>query len=342
MEKWLKLDTNIPPIYAHSIDEFNSYVDKYKTEEQVILTKSKNISQETLRHMPASLVWQRGNTMEFHYIDSKQHIRVIYGLRYDNTNGEEVNNKLSWQAKNYFKGILDVIPTDDIEEDTELFTCEENPNSAYYNYVNERYTDMVVNTCYSLDRNNSFPASMAEVYPATRPWVEKYYQERQEMKRLNKLGLVTNTKYEEFKKYGSILVGWLNNPKTHRHRAWKKIVSNSNKVVHKLREYIESRGNTVLLVNTDAIKFIGYIPYEGSDKLGEFKYEWEDTKMYVKGVKSYAYLDKDKWKFKQAGKTKLDKLKPREDWTLDDFKNADTFEISHIIIKDGKLVEVFR
>ena len=74
--------------------------------------------------MPASLVWQRGNTMEFHYIDSKQHIRVIYGLRYDNTNGEEVNNKLSWQAKNYFKGILDVIPTDDIEEDTEIKSIE--------------------------------------------------------------------------------------------------------------------------------------------------------------------------------------------------------------------------
>ena len=58
---------------------------------------------------------------------------------------------------------------------------------------------------------------------------------------------------------------------------------------------------------------------------------------------SYAYLDKDKWRFKQAGKCKLDFIKPREEWTLDDFKNLHQTEVATIIInKEGKLIEVFR
>ena len=327
----LKLDTTITPIYTHSLDEFNSYVENYKTDEQIILTKSNNISQETLRHLPASKTWKRGNHMEFQYIDGKQHIRVLYALHYDEQS--EMDNKIAYEALNYFKGLMEVIPTDDVEPEPEFFTCEENKESAYYNYVNNRYINMTLNHCYSLDRNNSFPASMLEEYPQTRPWVEKYYKER--LLKKGKPG------YERFKVYGSIFIGWLNNPKYHRSHAWKRIVSNSNKKVHQLRQFIEKQGNEVLLVNTDAVKFIGHVSYNESTNLGDFKYEWQDTKMYIKGVKSYAYLDKDKWKFKQAGKCKLDSLKPREQWTLDEFKNMDC-KIAHIKInKEGKLVEVF-
>ena len=66
--------------------------------------------------------------------------------------------------------------------------------------------------------------------------------------------------------------------------------------------------------------------------------------MYIKSVKSYAYLDKDKWKFKQSGKTKLDVIKPdRETWTLDEYKNKVDLKIAHVIINnDGKLYEVYK
>ena len=109
-----------------------------------------------------------------------------------------------------------------------------------------------------------------------------------------------------------------------------------------IRQYIESKGNTVLLVNTDAVKFIGSVDYQESRDLGQFKYEWRDTKMYIKGVKSYAYLDKDKWKFKQAGKCLLDKLIPdRDQWTLEQFKSGPTQEIAKVIVEEGYLREVF-
>lgn len=339
--RWLTLDTNIKPIYAHSLEEFNSYVDKYKTKNEIILTKGNNISQKNLDNMPCSRTWKRGNRMEFHYIDGKSQIRVVYALHYDEESSKD--EKISYEALNYFGKCINLIPTDDVEEDTELFVCPENKRSAYYNYINEDCLEMTIDNCYSLDRNNSFPASMVEVYPETKPYVDSYYQERLKMKQQVKDGLVSEEAYERFKVFGSIFVGWLKSPKFHRYRAWKKIISNSNKKVHELRTWIEEQGHEVLLVNTDAVKFIGKVPYQESTELGAFKYEWQDTKMYVKGVKSYAYLDGDKWKFKQAGKCLLDRVKPRDEWTLEEFKNGPTDKIAVVIIdKDGHLREIYR
>lgn len=328
----LTLQTTIKPIYAHSLEEFNSYVDKYQAPYEIILTKSGNISQANLRNLPCCRTWKRGNRYEFQYIDANTQVRVLYALHYDEESDKD--ESISYEALCYFKGLMDVIPKDDVEEDTQLFTCEENPKSSYYNYVNDRYCDFIVDDCYSLDRNNSFFASMKTVYPQTAKWVDNYYMER--------LASKGTDKYERFKVYGSIFVGWLKNAKYHREHAWKKIVSDSNRRVHELRKSIEAAGNEVLLVNTDAVKFIGHYNYNESTDLGEFKYEWKATKMYIKGVKSYAYLDGDKWKFKQAGKCKLDKIKPREEWTMEEFINGPTQDIAKIIV-DGSnhLIEVF-
>lgn len=334
------INTTVKPIYAKSLEEFNAYVDKYKAPDEIKLTKGNNIAQSNYRNMPCCKTWKRGNHMEFHYLSGKEHVRVIYAIHYDEQS--DLDEKTSYNAINYFKGLLDVIPTDDEEEDTDLFTCPTNPESAYYNYVNSKLTNITVPHCYSLDRNNSFPASMEEVYPQTTPWVQKYYKERCINKERYKQGLLSKKEWDEFKLYGSIIVGWLNNPKYHRRKAWKKIVSNSNRKVHELRECIESQGNTILLVNTDAVKFIGHADYDESSELGQFKYEWKDADMYIKGVKSYGYVDNGKWKFKQAGKTKLDKIKPdRDSWTLDDFIYGVDDQVAVIRIKENKLVEVF-
>lgn len=324
--RYLKLDTNIPPIYAKSVEEFNEYVNKYKAENEIILTKGGNISQANLRNMPCCKTWKRGTHFEFHYIDCHTRIRVLYACRYEEKNDDPT---IAMKALNYFKGIMDVIPDDDHEEDSKLFVCPENPFSQYYNYCNDRYVGFTIDNCYSLDRNSAFLASMLEVYPQTKPWVDKYYTDK-----LNGV--------EEIKQYDKIIVGWLKNPSKHRVHAWKKIVSRSNETIHKLRRIIEDNGNEVLLVNTDAIKFKGYFKYDVSRDLGGFKFEWFNTKMYIKGIKSYAYLDGDKWKFKQAGKCSLDSIKPREEWTLDDFKDKDTIKVLKVRkLKDNLLGEYY-
>lgn len=324
----LKLDTLVTPIIARSIDEFNEYVYKYKplAPYTISLTKGGNISQQNLWNMPCCKTWKRDNRYEFHYITGLEHIRVIYSIAQDEESGKDI--KIALDALNYFgQKLMDVIPDDDHEEDTELFTCEENKNSAYYNYVNDYWLDTTINHCYSLDRNNSFMASMKEVYPQTAKWVDNYYEER--LRRKGTEG------YDNFKLYGSIFVGWLK--KKNRSHAWKKIISNSNRKVDELRRYIEEQGNTVLLVNTDAVKFIGHVDYEGTTELGGFKYEWQDCKMYIKGVKSYAYEENGKWNFKQAGACKLDRVKPRDQWTLEEWKSKDT-RVEHIIVESDLLV----
>lgn len=332
----LKLDTNVKPIYAKTVEEFNDYVTKYSPDTyELILTKGNNISQKNLRNMPCSKTWKRGNHFEFQYIaytDKPIHIRVLYTPRYEEEKEERSDPTISMKALNYFDGIMDVIPDDDHEEDTQVFTCPENPSSKYYNYINERYSNMMLDHCYSLDRNSAFLASMLKVYPKTKPWVDKYYADK----------LAGKT---EIKAYDKIIIGWLNNPSKHRTHAWKKIIDDSNKTIHNLRMSLEDAGYEILLVNTDAVKYIAHSKFNivTSKDLGCFKYEWQDTKMYVKGIKSYAYLDGDHWKFKQAGSCKLDLLKPNRDtWTLEDFKNHDTFKIKKVkIINDNYLGEYY-
>ena len=324
--KYTILNTNVSPIYVNSVEEFNRYVNKYRASNDITVTSTGNIAQSNIRNLPCCKTWKRGTHFEFHYIDSYRHIRVLYATRYE----EDVfDTAVAFSALNYFKGIMSVIPDDDHEEDIEMFTCPENSTSKYYNYVNERYLGITIDNCYSLDRNSSFLASMLEVYPQTKPWVDKYYRDK----------LAGN---EKIKQYDKIIVGWLKNPSKRRIRAWKKIVSNSNRTIHELRERIESFGNEVLLVNTDAVKFIGNFPIKTSRDLGDFKYEWRNTKMYINGVKSYAYLEGNKWKFKQAGKCKLDEVKSREDWTIDDFKNKNTISILKVRrVKDTDLLEEY-
>lgn len=337
METWLKLDTTITPIYARSLSEFNEYVRKYQAANEVILTKSHNISQKTLRNLPAASTWKRANHMEFHYIDGKQHLRVLYAIHYDEKSDNDP--AIAWHALSYFKGLMELIPTDDIEPKHDIISCPENPVPQYYNYCNDRYTDLVVKDCYSLDRNGSFLASLLDCYPAAKPWVDKYQADKLRIKSIPKQ--LRSAADNEILSYDKLFVGWLNNPKFKRHNAWSKIINNANKIIHALRTEIESAGHEVLVVNTDAVKFIGKYDYKTSSDIGGFKFEWQAADMYIKGVKSYAYNEGDGWQFKQAGKCKLDELKPREQWTLDDFKQRDTFKISKIIIKNKELIEIY-
>ena len=340
MEDELIIDTNIPvTLYATNIEEFNNFVKEYDklSQNDIILTSGKNIAQESLRHMPCSLTWKRANHFEYHYIDADTHVRAQYAIRYEDTDSDMSDTSLSFDAKNYFnkmfpgKKFFSVIPTDSVERDVNMFTCPENYHSQYYNYVNEAYTNEFLENTYSLDRNSAFLASMLEVYPETKPWVDKYYADK----------LAGN---EKIKPYDKIVIGWLKNPSMHRTHAWKRIINNSNRKIHQLRKQIEANGNTVLLVNTDAIKYIGEFNYETSKDLGGFKYEWKDSKMYIKGVKSYAYVDnnENKWKFKQAGECRLDLIKPRSTWTIQDFVNGSTTKVKHIRkLEDSNLLGEF-
>lgn len=328
---FLKLDTVKVPgeLQAFSIEEFNAFVAKYATKEnygKIILTESDNIAQETLRHLPASLIWQRGNRFEFHYIDGDTHIRVYFATRTEETLKIDSGNAIK-----AFPGLLKVIPEDDKITPVKITTCPEAiKESAYYNYCNDRYAGFVIDDCSSLDCNSSFFAAMTEVFPETKPWADKFQAKKLKIKAIPK---DQRTKAQnEYLQYDKIFIGWLNNNRYHRHNAWTRIIDASNRRVAALRAQIEANGNTVLIVNTDAVKFIGDFDYTPSIDMGGFKYEYQHEQMYVKSVKSYAVTDHGRWKFKQAGKCKLDLVKPRDQWTLNEFINGPTEKVAKIVI----------
>lgn len=359
----IKFETTITPIIAGSIEEFNKYVEEFNSRHpfpnKMILTKSGNISKENLRHMPCCITIKRNNKMEFHSLDGKTgHKRVTYSIYEDDSCPDKLSNNISFKALNYFntlakeitgKTMMELLPEDKPGESVEIFTCPENPFSTYYNYTNNFTLDRPISHCYSLDRNNSFIASMKDLYPETASVIDEYYKRRLALK--EQCGLYPYDKelkqtYTDFKTLGSVFIGCLKQPRNNRVNVWKKIISDANEQVHRLRKYISSLGGIVVLVNTDAVKFRTLTPidYKDSFELGGFKYEWKDRTMYIKGVKSYAYWNNEdkRWIIKQAGKTKLDLKKPnREEWTLEEFKDPANSKVLVVRIKnDGTLEEV--
>ena len=363
MKEEIVFDTTISPTIAGSIDEFNAYVNdfnrKYPFHNKMSLTGSTNVSKANLRKMPCCATVKRNNKMEFHCMDGENgHQRITYSIYEDENSPEKLSDRISFKAINYFnnlakeltgKTMMEILPVDDPEETVEMFTCPENKFSMYYNYINERMLNRPIKHCYSLDRNNSFIASLKELFPETAPVVDEYYKQRLAFKeRCAEFPYDKELKqqYLDFKTLGSVFIGCLKQKRNHRTNVWKKVISDANKKVHELRKYISAQGAIVILVNTDAVKFTTFEPieYKASTELGGFKYEWQDKIMYVKGVKSYAYWeeDKHKWTIKQAGKTTLDLKKPnREEWTLEEFKDPKNTKVLMVkIMKDGTLEEV--
>lgn len=356
----LDFDTTITPTIAGSVEEFNHYVkdfnNKYPFHNTMVMTKAGNVSKESLRRMPCCTTIKRNNKIEFHCLDEEGHQRITYSIYEDESSPDKLSNNISFKALNYFntlakdltgKTMMEMLPEDKPEDIVEMFTCPENPFSLYYNYINDRMLNRPIRHCYSLDRNNSFIASMKKLYPDTAIVIDTYYKQRLELK--EKCGLYPYDKelkqtYIDFKTLGSVFIGCLKQPRNHRINVWKRIISDANEQVHRLRKYIQNQGGIVVLVNTDAVKFTTFIPidYKDSYELGAFKYEWKDKTMYVKGVKSYAYWEDEdkKWIIKQAGKTKLDVKKPnREEWTLDEFKDPANSKVLVVKITANGMIE---
>lgn len=321
------------PNRVTKIEEFNEYVEKLSPgTAKLIFTPSGGISFKNLRNMPCSVSFTRGNRKEFLYMDGDKTIRVIYAPYFDNKYDDSDTDVVT-KTLDYFKGILSVIPDDKHLPAVELKKYGQ-CDKQYYDFINERYRYLMLENVSSIDRNSAFPDSMKKVFPETAPWVDKYYEDKK--------------KDGSIKPYGVIIVGWLRNPATNHNKAWTMIMNHSNGEAFRMQKLIEKAGNVPLLVNTDAVKFIHdheiMIPL--SDKIGKYKIEFRHTNMYMKGIKSYAYLGTEgeeagKWQFRQSGICSLDKIKPREEWTIDDFIEGETSDKEGIITdEDGTLKKI--
>lgn len=182
---------------------------------------------------------------------------------------------------------------------------------------------------YHLDRRSSYPAGLKEYKPEFAPVIDNWFQKKEEGQK-------------EYKAFLNLLIGMMQSEK-YTNAKWADMAEyairrNNEELVKKAKE-LSDNGDTILLYNTDGIWFKGdYLPKTGNG-LGDFRIDYIASRFRIKSHGAYEFEGYDpnketaedsKYYAKLRGKTKLDFVKPREEWVWGDIYNKEAEPIRYI------------
>lgn len=193
---------------------------------------------------------------------------------------------------------------------------------------------------YHIDLNSAFMSGLVANHKEFEGPVSEIYNKRKDDDVIYK-GILTHT-------YGymqSVYTGF----------KWahlsKEMVEFTNNYLLDLTKKIEKNGAMVLLYNTDGIWYIGKQYHDENEQpnvLGKWKCDHSVSKLRIHGLKAYEYVENDQYKICLAGLSKLDRAKPREEWTWGEYLEHPLvqfgFSKNRIIYEDiekGELIEYY-
>ena len=188
----------------------------------------------------------------------------------------------------------------------------------------ERFNGKTLQHVYSLDFHSAFISALAEIRPQWRDRLSNWFHQRKDNPDIKAymvcaIGAMTNERITNnifgIKKALSVLR--------------YEILEHHAKKVNYLARILQKKGCIVLNLRTDSIKFICEdptvlydLPWEGPN-LGEWSFEFQDCQYRQFSTGKYQYYDDaGKHHVKLNGKTMLDRVKKREEWTWDDLANT--------------------
>lgn len=192
----------------------------------------------------------------------------------------------------------------------------------------EQFNGYELDHVWSLDIHSAFPAALAEVVPEIYQSIQTLYEKRKKDPKAKAImNLAIGTMTSKVTKMCGLKV----------ERALSKVRFDTLQrhlqyVVH-LKNKIIEQGGIPLNLRTDSIKFYWDKPYAPQlpgqgNNLGEWDYEFKDCKYRQISTGKYEYIDNSgKYHAVVNGKTKLDRIKPRDQWEWGDIMNKDTIEL---------------
>lgn len=169
--------------------------------------------------------------------------------------------------------------------------------------------DKELENCHHIDFHNSFPAGLANTHKEFRPVIEELYNGRKQ--------------HEEYKAILNLTIGYFQSLRGCQAR-WAHLsrdaIKDNNDRVRKLADMLKASGRRILLYNTDGIWYQGTVFHdegEGS-RLGEWENDHQDCKLRIKSKGAYEFIEDGKYYPVVRGSTRLDKIKPRDEWTWGD------------------------
>ena len=198
--------------------------------------------------------------------------------------------------------------------------------------ISQVYLHKPIEGVHHIDFNSSFMANLCNEFKEFTPVGEELYNNR----KVNPIykGVMTN------------VIGYFGSDK--HNCAWshlrKAAVNGNNDAVNQLVDELKENGRIPILINTDGIWYAGteYHPHDGREgtKLGQWKHDHKNCTLLIKSPACYQYKENGEVHTVMSGRTKLDRIKKREDWEWGDIYHKDvkvityTLENNRVVLKE--------
>lgn len=198
--------------------------------------------------------------------------------------------------------------------------------------------------CYHADYHESYGTGLALTHPEFRKTFERLHNERVQLKHKKSIAPLTDSelkRYETIKAMFTHSVGMMQsvNVKTVNAK-WAHLsrdaINNNKQRIQNLAYELKQNGYKLLLFNTDGIWYQdlrnkgAYKNATEGDELGNWYNDHLDCTLRMKSAGSYEFIENGKYTPVVRGSTKLDRIKPRDEWTW-----GDIFQEDAEIIKFG-------
>ena len=319
---------------ASTFNAIYNYIYNLKGWHNIVRTNSGGIStsQKNFR-LPMWDVRATSSCLEMTIIDSKAwRIQFRTGI---NATGEIEENKIyGRQAFTEFKKML----LEEYGVDLSLYEIPNGPEvketieKAYIKFEHPIYQDMVMQKMHHIDFHNSYPAGLANTHPEFRECIEHLYENRKE-RPINKA--ILNLSIGFMQSLGCCGARWA--------QLSRDAIADNNRRIEDLAQRLRDSGRAPVLYNTDGIWYYGEI-YHGEGEgthLGEWSNDHTNCKFRAKSQGCYEFIEDGKYYPVVRGRTRLDRVKPRTEWSWGDIYQPEANETILWAFVEGEGVRAY-
>lgn len=199
----------------------------------------------------------------------------------------------------------------------------------YIDVLSPSFLNITMDNVHHLDINSSYPAGLAESHPEFAPLIQKYYESRK-----------TN---QDYKAILNLTIGFMQS--RYCDYAYSQLSRDAIKInndkVRQMTKWLIEHDRVVLLRNTDGIWFKGdsLIDVYNSKELGQWHQDYTDCQFRIKSAGAYEFVCNGEYHPVVRGATKLEKTKPRSEWTWGDIYHEAAADIIAYSVNDNGYVE---
>jgi hypothetical protein len=249
------------------------------------------------------------NSIELTYIGPEGMFRWIFNGRPEGITGGKSFTKFIKKCKEYGINLSDFA----IKNGKEVKETIEDPMINLYGK-----TDKIYLNAHHLDINSSYMAGIAKAQPELKDVITDIYNNRKIDRECK--DILTHT-------YGYMQCKWCQvdlgeEKKTSYAFAHlsKAAVAFNNRMIEDLMNRLEASGRKILATNTDGIWYQGEVFHDVDEgkELGQWKNDHINCQIRFKSKGCYEFIEDGKYSPVVRGRTRLDRVKERENWSWGD------------------------